>query len=283
MPLSVRKAPARASKRAAAVALEAPSTAKRSRSKGDIASQAIIVDSSQPPLTFRLSPRKALAASQAIEPPTFESELRESQLEEDISLPPTDGSKAATVATTEVADEATEELFGSSFAMNLDGIAWERLPRFCKPGSTPGHGPSWIFRHGYRVALLADPKQIWFICRYCHQHKIIDSGGAGAYDVSLATSAAAKHLGLKKRGHNLTRDGIKQPLQGGGRTIAQVVNAGVEVPQDVANKLGSFDQQRFRLAAVTWLVDNNHPLRELTSPSFREMIELANPAAAAAL
>lgn len=283
MPLSVRKAPARASKRAAAVALEAPSTAKRSRSKGDIASQAIIVDSSQPPLTFRLSPRKALAASQAIEPPTFESELRESQLEEDISLPPTDGSKAATVATTEVADEATEELFGSSFAMNLDGIAWERLPRFCKPGSTPGHGPSWIFRHGYRVALLADPKQIWFICRYCHQHKIIDSGGASAYDVSLATSAAAKHLGLKKRGHNLTRDGIKQPLQGGGRTIAQVVNAGVEVPQDVANKLGSFDQQRFRLAAVTWLVDNNHPLRELTSPSFREMIELANPAAAAAL
>lgn len=123
MPLSVRKAPARASKRAAAVALEAPSTAKRSRSKGDIASQAIIVDSSQPPLTFCLSPRKALAASQAIEPPTFESELRESQLEEDISLPPTDGSKAATVATTEVADEATEELFGSSFAMNLDGIA----------------------------------------------------------------------------------------------------------------------------------------------------------------
>jgi hypothetical protein len=123
MPPSVRKAPARASKRAAAVALEAPSTSKRSRSKGDTASQAIVADSSQPPLSFRLSPRKALAASQAIEPPTFESELRESQPEEDISPPPANGSKAATVAITEVADEATEELFGSSFAMDLDGIA----------------------------------------------------------------------------------------------------------------------------------------------------------------
>jgi hypothetical protein len=55
------------------------------------------------------------------------------------------------------------------------------------------------------------------------------------------------------------------------------------VPQDVANELGGFDQQRFRLVAVMWLVDNNHPLREFRSPSFREMMELANPAAAAAL
>ena len=47
------------------------------------------------------------------------------------------------------------------------------------------------------------------------------------------------------------RDGVKQPLQGGGRTIVQVVVASVKVPQDVANELGSFDQQRFRLAAVT--------------------------------
>lgn len=55
------------------------------------------------------------------------------------------------------------------------------------------------------------------------------------------------------------------------------------MPQDVANELGGFDQQRFRLAAVMWLVDNNYPLREFSSPSFREMIELANPAAAAVL
>jgi hypothetical protein len=199
---------------------------------------------------------------------TFESELRKSQLEEDISPPPADGSKAATVTTAEVVHEAAEELFCSSFAMDLDGMDWKRPPRFYKPGSTPGHSPSWIFRHGYRVALLKDSKHIWFICRYCHQHKIIDSGGAGAYDVSIATSAAAKHLGLKKRGHNLIRNGVKQPFEGVGRKIAQIVVAGVKVPQDVANQLGSFDQQRFCLAAVTWLVDNNHPLREFTLPSF---------------
>jgi hypothetical protein len=60
---SVRKAPARASKRAAAVALKAPSTLKQLQSKGDTASQAIVVDSSQLLLTFRLLLRKALAAS----------------------------------------------------------------------------------------------------------------------------------------------------------------------------------------------------------------------------
>ena len=55
------------------------------------------------------------------------------------------------------------------------------------------------------------------------------------------------------------------------------------MPQDVANELSSFNQQRFRLAAVMWLVDNNHPLREFSLLSFREIIELANLAAAAAL
>ena len=121
----------RASKRtAAAAALEAPSTPKRLRSKGDTASQAIVVDSSQPHLSLRLSPRQALAASQATEPPTFESELRDSQVEEAI-IPPADGSKAATVATIETtddaadnaADEAVDELFEGGFADNLDGIA----------------------------------------------------------------------------------------------------------------------------------------------------------------
>jgi hypothetical protein len=133
MPPKVPELPARASKRAAAAAIEAPITPKRSRSKGNTASQAIVVDSSQPLLSLRLSPRKALAARQAIESPTFESELRESQLEDNI-FPPADGSKAATVTTTEAVDEAIAELFNSSFANNLDGVAWERLPRFCKPG-----------------------------------------------------------------------------------------------------------------------------------------------------
>jgi hypothetical protein len=52
----------------------------------------------------------------------------------------------------------------------------------------------------------------------------------------------------------------------GGQTIEQIIAAGVKVPEDIANKLGSFDQQRFRLSAVMWLVENNHPLREFNSP-----------------
>ena len=81
----------------------------------------------------------------------------------------------------------------------------------------------------------------WFICRYCHQHKIMDGGGPGAYNVSSATSAAA-HLRLNKRGHNLTKNDAKQPRKGGGRTIKQIIPASVKVPQDVANKLSSFTE-----------------------------------------
>jgi hypothetical protein len=57
----------------------------------------------------------------------------------------------------------------------------------------------------------------------------------------------------------------------------------VEVPQEAANALGNFNVQGFRLAAVLWLVDNNHPLREFTTSAFRAMIEFANPEAEAAL
>jgi hypothetical protein len=148
---------------------------------------------------------------------------------------------------------------------------------------TAGQRPSWIFRHGYCVALLKDPTQIWLICRFCHQKKILDYGGASAYNVALATSSATKYLAQNKAGHRLTKDGVSKPLLSGGRTIAQLVAQGVEVPQDVANAIGSFDQQQFQIAAVVWLVENNHPIREFILPLFREMIELANPAANDAL
>jgi hypothetical protein len=48
--------------------------------------------------------------------------LRESQLKEDISLLPANSSKAAIVATVEVVDKAIEELFSSSFAIDLNSI-----------------------------------------------------------------------------------------------------------------------------------------------------------------
>lgn len=58
---------------------------------------------------------------------------------------------------------------------------------------------------------------------------------------------------------------------------------GAEVSQSAANVLSNFDVQRFRLAAVTWLVENNHPLREFETESFKRMLCFANPAAEEAL
>jgi hypothetical protein len=102
----------------------------------------------------------------------------------------------------------------------------------------------------------------------------------GCYNVTQATSSAAKHLALESAGHRLIKDGAKALLTGGERTILQLVAQGVAVSQEVANAMGSFDHQQFRVTAVMWLVENNHPICKFVSPLFRVMIELANPAAA---
>jgi hypothetical protein len=41
--------------------------------------------------------------------------------------------------------------------------------------------------------------------------------------------------------------------------------------------------QAFRLTAVSWLVENNHPLREFETPAFKALIAAANPEAAVSL
>ncbi|KAI0603642.1 hypothetical protein TUN205_12148, partial [Pyrenophora tritici-repentis] len=51
----------------------------------------------------------------------------------------------------------------------------------------------------------------------------------------------------------------------------------------VANELTNFNIQEFRLAAVTWLVENNLPLSQFESSSFRNMIQLASVEAERAL
>lgn len=89
------------------------------------------------------------------------------------------------------------------------------------------------------------------MCKYCHIHKLIDSGGAGLFDVLRATSAAASHLGSLKRGHSLTKDGLKTRSSLGGQlSLRQAFGAGLQIPQATANAMGNFDIQRFRTAAV---------------------------------
>jgi hypothetical protein len=43
-----------------------------------------------------------------------------------------------------------------------------------------------------------------------------------------------------------------------------------------ANNAGNFDVQAFKLAAVSWLVENNHPLREFETPAFKKILAVAN-------
>jgi hypothetical protein len=56
-----------------------------------------------------------------------------------------------------------------------------------------------------------------------------------------------------------------------------------KVLQTAANELLGFNTQRFQMAAVSWLVENNHPLSEFENPAFRRLITAANPQAEAAL
>jgi hypothetical protein len=84
-------------------------------------------------------------------------------------------------------------------------------------------------------------KKIWFVCRWCHDRNRIRQGGVSAYDVTLATSAAGKHLGLDILGHSLTRNGPKKPLISGTKSIVQIIAKGVLVPQKVVTALGSFN------------------------------------------
>ena len=58
---------------------------------------------------------------------------------------------------------------------------------------------------------------------------------------------------------------------------------GISISQEAANEFGNFSIQGFQLAAIAWLVDNNHSLYEFKMPAFRAMIEFANPEAAAML
>jgi hypothetical protein len=87
---------------------------------------------------------------------TFESQLRDSQAEAVIT-PPTEGSSAATITITEAGDEAGRDLFDGCFADNFNGIDWTRLPGFMRPLATQKQKKSYIYRHGYRVALICNP------------------------------------------------------------------------------------------------------------------------------
>lgn len=113
----------------------------------------------------RISPHKALIeASQAL---NFESRSRELQAEDAI-VAPAKCSDEATIASSKATDEAANKSFDAQLEDNFDGIDWARLPQYTKPLASQRSKRSWVYRHGYRVALLKDPSRVFFVCWYCH-------------------------------------------------------------------------------------------------------------------
>jgi hypothetical protein len=102
------------------------------------------------------------------------------------------------------------------------------------------------------------------------------------FHTTRAILAASRYLEEEKVGHYIVKLGklLKAKLEG---DIMGLLIGSKPVSQAVANHLSSFDVQAFRLAAVTWLIENNYLLSELESPTFRSLIALANPIAEDAL
>jgi hypothetical protein len=275
------------SKRSAEAHKVAP---KRTKTAQGTASQPIPIEATPPEIPIRTSPRKALAtaASQATDERPFETQLLY-LLPENAIAAPTEGSNAATNAPTEVlevvnsGDEGSDGGPDSHLADDFAGIVWDRLHGYYKPLRTSKHKKSWVYNYGYRVSKSEALQRTFWVCKYCHQRRV--SNQSFIHETTSSTTAALRHLAQVKPGHSITKTGVVAPkaLPGGQRSLQWAAHKGVVVSQEVANAVGNFDVAGFRYAAVSWLIDNNHPLREFETQSFRDMIAYANPEAAEAL
>lgn len=136
--------------------------------------------------------------------------------------------------------ETSVDAFEERFLDNFDGIIWSRLPEYTKPMRTQKHKKSTLYELGYRVALRADPSRIFFVCRHCHLHR---APGQGICETTSSTSAAWAHVEQKRLGHGHRRPG-KQTAHVDAKqlTLASLMGSGVQVPQEVSNALGNFNQ-----------------------------------------
>jgi len=142
---------------------------------------------------------------------------------------------------------------------------------------------SWVYRYGWHVALIKDLDRIFFVCRYYHEHKLIKCGARGIYETIKAPSSAVRHLKEKRRGHGYTAPN-KPTIVSQESVLGRVLkDSKIRVSQAVANEFSGFNTQRFRLAAVGWLVENNHLLSKFKSLAFRRLIAMASLEAEAAL
>ncbi|KAI1681285.1 hypothetical protein KJE20_08156 [Pyrenophora tritici-repentis] len=201
-------------KRTRVNALEIATTSKRPRvaaRRRGTASQPVLVDT-QP---FSPSPPP---------PPPLSPQSR---TEETIILPPK-GSEHATVAASGAASEAVDEGF---------------------PPTSLSNRASWVYSHGYRIALRSNVAKVTWICHYCYKYKFT-TVGRGIHDVSQSPSAPARHLGEDKKVHGLKPPSKRTTVAPRKETLLErALQKGCS--QAAANELTDFNIQEFRLAAVT--------------------------------
>jgi hypothetical protein len=173
----------------------------------------------------------------------FELWLRKAR-PEDAVVAPIEGSKQATAASLAADEVATYEEFDASLMDNLEDLDFSLLPFYIRPASSQLLRKSWIFCYGWRVALLRDLSRLFFVCRYCYDHKMPPM--SGIYETTRSTTAAAWHLEEQKHSH-----GQNPP----GKTAANTKVSWVEhmlkqnsgkVLQTAANKLLGFNTQHFK-------------------------------------
>jgi hypothetical protein len=160
----------------------------------------------------------------------------------------------------------------------LIGVA---IQKHCRPPTTLSNWASCVYNHGYRIALIRNTSKITWICHLCYKskHTFI---GSGVLDVSSSPSSPARHLRDPKYGHAILPPKDRTTVAPYKETLLDLAIA-KGCTQAVANKIVGFNVQEFRLAAVTWLVDNNLPLSQSESKSFRTMILLVSVEAERAL
>ncbi|KAG9382290.1 Dimer-Tnp-hAT domain containing protein [Pyrenophora tritici-repentis] len=243
-------------KRTRVNALEIATTSKRprvaARHRGT-ASQPVLVDTrpfSPSPPPPPLSPRQALVA--APQAPNFEATLR--------------GSEHATVAASGAASEAVDEGF-VWVEDKYDGFNWSRYPKHCKPPTSLSNRASWVYSHGYRIALRSN---------------VAKSRGSATIAISTISISASTSSRRRQERSWLEASSKRTTVAPRKETLLErALQKGCS--QAVANELTNFNIQEFRLAAVTWLVENNLPLSQFESSSFRNMIQLASVEAERAL
>jgi hypothetical protein len=98
--------------------------------------------------------------------------------------------------------------------------------------------------------------------------------------VTQLTSAATRHLAINRDGYRVNKEGevvYENNRKRKASLVIQQLHRQHNFSQGAVNDLiTAYNTSRFLQAVVNWIGDNNHPLREIETPSFREMIKAAN-------